>query len=62
MNRRDHTIRAHIRRALAAGILLFTWYALSRVQAGAPEGFALAVVASCGLFILWRAATVAARR
>lgn len=50
--------RTLVRRALAAGVLLFTLYALGRIQVNAPESFLLGVLASLGLVgvlaAIWR--------
>lgn len=48
--------RRIIRGTLAAAILLFAWYAVSRVHAGAPEAPWLALAAAALLLILGRAA------
>ncbi len=52
MSTRALTIRSTVRRALAAGIFVFAWFAASQVAAGTPGAWALGLAAAALLIVL----------
>jgi hypothetical protein len=54
-------LRKAVRATCATGILAFTWFALSRVQDGAPDAVMYVMAAAVLLVLLYRAVAPARR-
>lgn len=52
MSARAIAVRKTVRGSLAAGILIFAWYAASRVASGSADGTLLATVSALLLIVL----------